>query len=734
MIIITLAFIGVENLVTKKASAEVLPDQPYVDFSSERSTWFLRTTEEKNNVAFFDFYYPFDPSVKMKAYDPLAMYEFEHNYYFGDQGSLMINLKDLKKMYDPYFDYSISDDDLHIKHTVYEKLVVKGFGERSTTLEYKKKVWDISFSNISELDTNTGVYQYQEYLPVTGGRNSQEVSPVEINLEKSISNKPFTFSNGSVEIKDGEYYVPLAEIMGVMGKKTWENDGYLAIQDKELPDVTKTIDRLDQGVKIEPVTIADQTNIWNGGTLEKTDSSYTWADYMNDVADGERKSGWIWKSIYIPSGNYFKDENGKQITLEANRIVPYSLYIPTNYNPKDSRMTLMLHGGTGNEHTPTARLIETNIPIEQYAEEFNYILLSPNGWTQNPLWRQNQGLYSFEQSFKEALAQFPVEEERIFLTGNSLGGRGTLELASRYPDRFSAIAATAPKITQRSPEGGTMESIVGTDYDLKAIKDLPALIVQGTADTTTSFKVQIGTENKPGSIVSSVMPKLENAVYMTIEDGDHTYSYGSALKTIFDFFEGQIAPSTDIQNNKELTLYKESKQVKIGETNTNLNLSTTTLNETTMISLQDLKDIYGESMKVYPIYLYDSNLKEKPDYWTILHNGRSLNFTLDKNVYRVDMERYKEDSLVTGKEGQSDQNELKAAPTFSASPYEYNGQVYIPAEETLSALGLSVDIKEQNFFDKYQNYFFALGFVIMLIIARYITNRYKKTHSNGNKI
>ena len=725
-IIIILAIICINNLVdSKSARAAELIEHPYIDFSSDRSTWFFKTGED-NNIAFFDFFFPFDPTGKMKAYDPLTMYEFEHTYYFGDQGTLMIHLDDLKKMYDPYFDYTITDDQLYIRHTVYEKLITNGYGERSTTLEYKKKVWDLHLPFTYEQDINTGIYEYKEYLPVIGGRNKPDITPSELNIQKSVIDQPFTFSKGSIEIKDGEYYVPLAEIMELMGKVTWEDEGYLAVQDKEMPDVTQTINR-DKSHKIEPVTIPNQSNIWNSGSFEDSDPTYTWADYMNDVADGVRKTGWLWKSFYVSSGNHFKDENGQEISLEANRIVPYSLYIPNDYDPNETRMVTMLHGGTGNEHTPTSRLIQNDLRIEQYAEEFNYILLSPNGWTQNPLWRQNQGLYAFEQSLNEALAEFPVQRDRLFLTGNSLGGRGTLEIASRFPDQFRAIVPTAPKIVERDSKGNTKINIVGTNYDLSAIKDTPTLVMQGTADTTTSFKVQIGNENQPGAIVSSIMPKLENAEYMTIEQGDHTYSYGSALKTIFDFFEEQLSPSLN-HNIDKLTLYNESKQIQIDKKDATLSLATTDVNGVTMISLSDLEDIYGESFKVYPIHLYNSDAKDKPDFWTILYNGHSINFKLEENIYRIGMERYKEDVLTSSNSSSpSDISELSVAPTFLTAPFEYEGQVFIPAEEVLSVLGLNVSIEEHSFFEKYRTIMYTAGLGILFLgIAIYISRRYKK--------
>ncbi|SFF64232.1 hypothetical protein SAMN05216353_10429 [Halobacillus alkaliphilus] len=716
----------------KSAAAEELPDHSYVDFSSDRSTWFFRTDGGNRQVAFFDFFSPLDPTVKVKAYDPLTMYELDHAYEIREDGSLMIQLEELKKLYDPYFDYEVTDDMLHIRHTVYDKLVTDRHGQRAPTIEYTKKVWDVTFDLTGNGAKDAGVYDYEEYLPVEGGRNKPEINPVDLNAEESEEQHPFTFSKGGVEVKDGDYYVPLAEMMEVMGKVSFEEEGYLAIQAEGMPDVTESVNRSDQEVKIDDLVVPKPSNTWHGGALEEVDPDYTWADYMDDVADGKRQTGWLWKSFYMPSGNDFKDENGEKVKLDADRIVPFSLYVPQDYDAEKTRLTYMLHGGTGNEHTPTSRLIKNDIPVETYAEDYNYILLSPNGWTQNPLWRQGQALQSFERSFDYTLNQFPVDPDHLFITGNSLGGRGTLELATRFPDRFQAMAPTAPKITDRAPGGGTMVNIEGNDYDLRAVKDLPALVVQGTADTTTSFKVQIGNGEAPGSIVSSVIPKLENATYVTVEQGGHSYSYAAVLEMIFQFFEEQISVNQETEAFETLNLYKNSEQARIDQEIYDLEVPTETTDETTMVAAGDLEEMYGTDLKVYPVHLYDSDPDQPADYWTLLHNGQSLNFTVGETAYRLNMERYQEDAKVTRSGAPSDEDKLETAPHFTTAPYEKDGEIYVPAKEVLSAFELEVSVTEQSVWQKNRTAFLASGsglFLAILGLGGYFVRRKRKRHA-----
>jgi predicted peptidase len=67
-----------------------------------------------------------------------------------------------------------------------------------------------------------------------------------------------------------------------------------------------------------------------------------------------------------------------------------------------------------------------------------------------------------------AIARYPVDTNRIYLTGFSMGGIGTLDLAIRYPRRFAALVPIAFRI-----EPG---------WDLCVIKDIPFWGFHGEKD------------------------------------------------------------------------------------------------------------------------------------------------------------------------------------------------------------------------------------------------------------
>ena len=666
----------------------------YIDFSSDRSTWFFRIRGGENNVAFFDFFSPFDPTVKPGVYDPLVMCRLGSPYHMSKSGSLMINLEDLKKLYAPYFDFKVNEKNLWLNHTAYDKLVVSGFGKRATVIEYTRKDWELTIDISDNSLKNTGVLAYSQFMPAFGGRNQPPIKDTPVNIGKSIKAKSFTFGNSAVERIGGNWYVPLEEVMALMGKKVFKKKGYLHVQSKNMADVTVDAKRTD--VSSPKVVVPDAANSWRGQDADEFKPGYTWADYMNDVADGKRKSGWLWRGFYIPSGNHFLDADGNRLALEANRIVPYNMYVPPGYDKTKTRMLFVLHGGTGNENTQTYRILRRNIPIDEYARRYNYILVSPNGWTQNPMWRENQAFYSFKKAAKAAMTEFPVDPGKVFITGNSMGGKGAMEVAMRLPDMFRAMAPTAVKILNRNRQTGKVwVNIEGTRYDLRDIKDIPALFVQGTADSVTSYKTQIGNKQAPGAMVKAIMPKLNNATYVAVEQGSHTYAFGSVLEIIFDFFEKSISSDDDNAGFKKISLKGNSAKVFLDGREYELSSPTMVRENTIMISLDGLKQMYGDDFKVYAVNSYNRSPDKAVNYLTIVCNHKTINFAPGQSVYRVNMKRYREDINIVSKKKRSGEkpskkenpDSLDRAPRFSTAPFTAIGEIFVPALETIAALG-----------------------------------------------
>ncbi len=701
------------------AQAELV-EPTYQNFSTDRATWFFNVSVENNTTVFSDFFFPFDPTLRTGTYNPLISYDLEEAYYFSSDGKLMMSLEDLKKLYAPYFDYEIENDTLSILYTNYEKQILDGVGERSTTLQYTQKEWqlEVDLEALSETE-----FIYTQYEAVTGTRNRAVEFTDEINVQNTGI---IEFSEGDVTDMDGELYVAAAELMESMGKTVFVNEGFLHIQSTDLADVTLA-------TEFTPDLVApNSANQWHGGIYENVAADYSWADYMNDILSGDRDSGWMWQAFYISSGDHFVDKDGNDVSLEAERIVPFNLYVPTNYSRRHSRMAFMLHGGTGNENTPTYRIMtrdEHIVPIDQYAEEYNYVLVSPNGWTQDPLWRQDQAFYSFNKAAEFALDSFPVRSDRVFITGNSMGGKGTLEIVLRKPDTFRAMAPTAMKIVSQDENRNKYINIEDTVYDLTSVSHIPTFAATGVADSTTSYKTQIGNPEAPGGIVSAVMPKLDNATYVAVEEGGHAYSYASLIEPIFDFFESTLDKRCysryDSYNVDRLATYIEYAEEGIsswdysgfheyyarklrafmerswtpscnhnyhdyyshrhdrGHNRSQVKI----VDGTVMVGLETLERLIGGAFKVYDVYSYNTSPEEAVDYYTVILDSQVVNLFVDELTYRKNMERYSVDADVLGSRRNTDGHLLEDHPEFAVAPFEEDGVVYVPALDLLTALG-----------------------------------------------
>ena len=158
---------------------------------------------------------------------------------------------------------------------------------------------------------------------------------------------------------------------------------------------------------------------------------------------------------------------------------PYGLYIPENYDPaKKYPLVMMLHGAGSNHRLALRRVFgksnaegENDVEATRYFPKWDnvdYIVASPYA-------RGTAGYQGIpEEDVYDVLAdvkkRFNIDENRIYLTGLSMGGGGTLWLGLTRPDIWAAIAPVCP-----APPKGT------TDLAVNAL-NFPVHFFHGDAD------------------------------------------------------------------------------------------------------------------------------------------------------------------------------------------------------------------------------------------------------------
>ena len=158
----------------------------------------------------------------------------------------------------------------------------------------------------------------------------------------------------------------------------------------------------------------------------------------------------------------------KQIvkTLKAD----YLLYLPKDYGKDAGKkwpVLFFLHGS--GESGLDIEKVKANGPPKRIAagKEFPFIVVSPQslggGWNVEIL----------NNLLDEVIKTYAVDEDRIYLTGLSMGGYGTWAWAQDSPKRFAAIAPIC---------GG------GMPRRARVLKDMPIWVFHGAKDPTVPIK------------------------------------------------------------------------------------------------------------------------------------------------------------------------------------------------------------------------------------------------------
>lgn len=132
--------------------------------------------------------------------------------------------------------------------------------------------------------------------------------------------------------------------------------------------------------------------------------------------------------------NIMSQQTHQSMTLTLN----YLVYLPHEYNTTEEAkwpLILFLHGA--GERGDSLNQVKRHGPpkLVEEGKDFEFIIISP----QCPA-RQWWSAELLNRLLDEVIGKYNVDEERIYVTGLSMGGFGTWDLASEYPQRFAAIA------------------------------------------------------------------------------------------------------------------------------------------------------------------------------------------------------------------------------------------------------------------------------------------------------
>jgi predicted peptidase len=133
-------------------------------------------------------------------------------------------------------------------------------------------------------------------------------------------------------------------------------------------------------------------------------------------------------------------QHAQSFRKQVTRTVAYDylLYLPPEYDPAGERqwpLVVFLHGA--GERGDEIEKVKTHGPpkLAAQGEHFPFIIVSPQCPSEQ--WWEISDLNLL---LDDLLARYPVDRDRVYLTGLSMGGFGTWEWAARNPERFAAVA------------------------------------------------------------------------------------------------------------------------------------------------------------------------------------------------------------------------------------------------------------------------------------------------------
>ena len=199
------------------------------------------------------------------------------------------------------------------------------------------------------------------------------------------------------------------------------------------------------------------------------------------------------------------------LKAKTGDLVPYRylVHLPPGAetgNEKRWPTILFLHGA--GERGDNLKAVEVHGPpkivkTRPFTESFPFIVISPqcpNGtWWSAPM---------LDDLLKEVAAKYPVDPDRIYLTGLSLGGFGSWMLAAEYPGRFAAVV----------PICGA-----GDPLDVERIKDVPIWIVHGGKDSV----VPVEESQRMAEALRKVHGRVRFTVYPDADHDSWTATYAN---------------------------------------------------------------------------------------------------------------------------------------------------------------------------------------------------------------
>jgi len=215
----------------------------------------------------------------------------------------------------------------------------------------------------------------------------------------------------------------------------------------------------------------------------------------------------------------------------------YLLYVP-GVKRERYPLLVLLHGFGGDENSMIGEF------VTDLAEKYGYALLSPRG--RGNTFYDGVGEDDVVETLRRARRLLPIDDDRVFLMGVSMGGTGAWRLATRCPDLFAAAVPIcgwadwrlwyrtwyAPEAARNSTPAWRLPLLVRASAlpFAENLLNLPILAMHGGKDSVVS-------PDESRRMFRRLRQLGAPVVYKEYARSYHS-GFGSRWKAIFNWFEG----------------------------------------------------------------------------------------------------------------------------------------------------------------------------------------------------
>ncbi len=223
-------------------------------------------------------------------------------------------------------------------------------------------------------------------------------------------------------------------------------------------------------------------------------------------------------AVEIPGGSALADMLSCSYSSDVSpHALNYRLYVPESYD-SSKKYPLLVYlngaGSRGNDNTAQlSNLAPMLNPIMSNEEEYPCIIAVPQcpsneQWVDTP-WQA--GSYSIDKvaesdelklvrgMIDELCGKYNVDTNRLYLSGQSMGGYGCWDMLIRYPELFAAAVINCG---------------AGDPSKAELIKDIPITVLHGNADPTVPVSGSI-------DMVNALKECGGNVKYLEFDSCDH---------------------------------------------------------------------------------------------------------------------------------------------------------------------------------------------------------------------